>query len=80
MRKFFASIKEADIRNILAVIFVLACFLVQILMLLRPIPQVNHDVVITSIAYTLGGLSICLGYYFGASKSEKKQDDQGTKN
>lgn len=75
MKRFFISLKEADIRNILAVMTTLACFALQVIIILKPIPPANHDIVIASLTYTLGGLSMCLGYYFGSSKGSGKKSE-----
>lgn len=76
MKRFITTLKEAEIRNVLAVMTVIACFVIQIYVIRKPIPPENHDIVITSITYTLNALLICLGYYFGASKPDKKKPEE----
>jgi hypothetical protein len=76
MKKFIQNMKEADIRNVIALIVVISGFVVQMMIMIKPIPKENHDLVITSVAYTLGGFTICLGYYFGASKAPKKPEEK----
>lgn len=72
MKKFFENIGKTEIRNILAVITVIGCFILLYLLQIKPIPDGNKDVLNVAIGFvfggTLGGVS---GYYFGSSKDDK---------
>lgn len=77
MKRLLINLKEADIRNILAVIVVLACFAIQTFICFKEIPNANHDVVISTITLTLGCQTLVLGYYFGSSKGAGKKEVNG---
>lgn len=69
----FKKLGTQDIRNILAVMIVLGCFILLYSMQLKAIPAENKDIVLTAIGFVFGGsLAGVIGYYFGDSK--KNQD------
>lgn len=71
MKKFFDNIDKTDIRNIIAVITVLGCFVLLYILQIKAIPVENKDVINIAIGFVFGGLlSAVGGYYFGGSKSE----------
>lgn len=70
MKEFFGKITSKDIRNILAVIFVIGCFIMVYLFLIREMPLPNKDVLLMSSGYLFGALQLVLSYYFGSSKNE----------
>jgi len=72
MKRLLVNLKEADIRNILAIMIVLVSFLIQAIILLKPIPPGNHDIGITTVVITLGMQTMVGGYFFGSSKGERK--------
>jgi hypothetical protein len=42
----------------------------------KPIPEQNHDLVLTAGGFIFGGaLAGVVGFYFGATKGEKKGND-----
>lgn len=71
MKQFWQKIGNTEIRNILAVMVVLGCFILLYIMLVKPIPAENKDIlnVVGGMVFG-GGLSVVLGFYFGASKSD----------
>ncbi|MBL0233294.1 MAG: hypothetical protein IPQ08_06475 [Chitinophagaceae bacterium] len=72
MRKLWEKIGTAEIRNILAVISVLGFFIIIVLLIMKPIPDGNKDVVNIIVGFLGAGLvGGVAGYYFGASKAEK---------
>ena len=76
MPEWLKKISKTDIRNILAVIIVLGSFLLLYLLQVRPIPEQNHDLVLTAGGFIFGGaLAGVVGFYFGATKGEKKGSD-----
>lgn len=71
MTEFFKKITSKDIRNILAVIIVIGCFILMYIMLIKEIPPANKDVVLTSVGFVFGGaLAGVVGYYYGSTKAE----------
>jgi hypothetical protein len=76
MPEWLKRITKTDIRNILAIIIVVGSFLLLYLLQVRPIPEQNHDLVLTAGGFIFGGaLAGVVGFYFGATKGEKKGSD-----
>jgi hypothetical protein len=76
MPEWLKRITKTDIRNILAIIIVIGSFLLLYLLQVRPIPEQNHDLVLTAGGFIFGGaLAGVVGFYFGATKGEKKGSD-----
>lgn len=73
MKQFFQSLREQDIRNVLALIIIVGTFVIQIMILKSNIPEKNHDIAIATVAMTLGMQAGVIAYYFGASKTDRKQ-------
>lgn len=70
MKEFFNKIGASEIRNVLAIVMTLGCFVLMYLMLIKEIPIGNKDVLNVAIGFLFGsGLTGVFGYYFGASKS-----------
>ena len=73
MPEWLKRLTKSDIRNSLAIIIVLGCFVLMYLLQVRPIPEQNHDLVLTVGGFIFGGaLAGVVGYYFGATKTDKK--------
>ncbi len=82
MKEFFIKMREADIRNIIAVITSIGSFGLMGYLISKGIPTENHDIVVAGIGYMLGGANGAVyGYLFSASRADKKQSEQqpGTK-
>lgn len=76
MKRFLTSLKEADIRNIVATITSLGSFIVLYLLIIKAIPTANHDIVIAAVSYVLGQSNGAVyGYLFSANKVEKKKPE-----
>jgi hypothetical protein len=76
MPEWLKKISKTDIRNILAIIIVIGSFLLLYLLQVRPIPEQNHDLVLTAGGFIFGGaLAGVVGFYFGATKGDKKGSD-----
>jgi len=76
MAEWLKKISKTDIRNILAVIIVLGSFLLLYLLQTKPIPEQNHDLVLTAGGFIFGGaLAGVIGFYFGSTKTEKTTKD-----
>lgn len=77
MTAWFKKIGSADIRNIIAVISVIGCFVLLYLLIIKPIPTGNNDVLNVAIGFVFGGLlGGVSGFYFGASKEKDKKGEQ----
>jgi hypothetical protein len=71
MKEFFGKITSKDIRNILAVIITLGCFILFYFLIVKEIPSGNKDLMNIIAGMLFGGpLAAVSGYYFGASKNE----------
>jgi len=76
MPEWLKRLTKTDIRNTLAIIIVVGSFLLLYLLQVKPIPEQNHDLVLTAGGFIFGGaLAGVVGYYFGATKTDKKQND-----
>lgn len=72
MKELFVKIREADIRNIVAVITSVGSLLIVYSLIVKEVPDKNHDILIASVGYILGGANgLVYGYLFGKSKLEK---------
>lgn len=82
MKEFFIKMREADIRNIVAVITSIGSFIIMFYLITKGIPKENHDIVVGGVGYILGGANgMVYGYLFSASRADKKTVDQsGIKN
>ena len=77
MPEWLKRLTKSDIRNSLAIIIVLGCFVLMYLLQVRAIPEQNHDLVLTVGGFIFGGaLAGVVGYYFGATKTDKKVDSE----
>ena len=71
MTEFLKKITKSDIRNVLGVMIVLGCFILMYLMIIKPVPAENKDMLNIVGGFVFGGaLAGVVGYYFGSSKSE----------
>jgi hypothetical protein len=78
MTDFFKKITSSDIRNVLALVTTLGCFILLYLMLIKEIPVGNKDVLNVAIGFVFGSaLTGVYGYYFGASKGITPADKEG---
>jgi hypothetical protein len=72
MPEWLKRLTKADIRNSLAIIIVLGCFGLMYLLQVKAIPEENHDIVNIVAGFIFGGaLAGVVGFYFGATKSDK---------
>lgn len=75
MKKWFDHIGKAEIRNILGVLITVGCFVLLYLMIIKPIPAANKDVLNVAVGFMFGGaLAGVAGYYFGASKGDGEKN------
>jgi hypothetical protein len=72
MKKLFDGINKTDIRNILAIITTLGCFILLYLLQVKAVPIENKDVLNIAVGFVFGGaLSGVMGFYFGSSKQDE---------
>ena len=73
MPEWLKRLTKTDIRNSLAIIIVLGSFGLVYLLQVKPIPEQNHDIVNIVAGFIYGGaLAGVIGYYFGSTKTDKK--------
>ena len=77
MPEWLKRLTKTDIRNSLAIIIVVDSFLLLYLLQVMPIPEQNHDLVLTAGGFIFGGaLAGVIGFYFGSTKIDKKNEDR----
>lgn len=78
MKRLFDKIGKTEIRNILAVVITVGCFVLLYLLQVKAIPAENKDVLNIAVGFVFGGaLAGVVGFYFGSSKTEA---DKSTNN
>lgn len=70
MNELFGKITSKDIRNIIAVMFVVGCFVMIYLFMIRDIPGANRDLLMVVAGAIVSNLKDITGYFFGSSKNE----------
>lgn len=76
MKRFLSIFSTTDVRNIIAVLTIVGCFLFMFILSLRPIPSENKDVIqILGSGFIIGGGMAVYGYLFNASKRNKEQKE-----
>lgn len=80
MTEFLHKISSKDIRNIIAVMFVIGCFVMIYLFMIHDIPGANRDLLMVVAGAIVSNLKDITGYFFGSSKNEadkaKKDDNE----
>lgn len=78
MIEFWRKITKTDIRNTMAMVWVVCSFIFLFKLLTKAIPEQNKEVVIAVVGIVLGKLVDIMGYYFGQSKTEvdKEKKDE----
>ena len=72
MKRFLDIFSKTEVANIAAVLIIAGCFIMLYLLIIKPIPVENKDVVNTAVGFVLGGaLGGVTGYLFSASKNDK---------
>jgi len=75
MPEWLKRLTKTDIRNSLAIMIVVGCFVLMYILQVKPIPEENHDIVNIVAGFIFGGaLAGVVGYYFGSTKTDKKHD------
>lgn len=76
MKKLWLNLSSTDIRNILAVMYVSMVLCYIYVLVFKPVPPENKDLVNVIGGNVIGGLGIVLGYYFGSSKASVKSSEK----
>lgn len=72
MKRIWLSVRDSDIRNILAIIITLGCFLIIYLLIIKEVPQGNKDILNIAIGFLFGGaFAGVVGYFYGSSRSRE---------
>ena len=70
MKKFIESIGRSEIRNIIAITYVLLVLLFIYVLAFKPVPLENKDLINVLGGVVIGGVGIILSFFFGSSKNE----------
>lgn len=70
MTEFLHKISSKDIRNIIAVMFVVGSFVMIYLFMIRDIPGANRDLLMVVAGAIVSNLKDVTSYFFGSSKNE----------
>jgi hypothetical protein len=70
MTEFFRKLSKQDIRNTMAIFWMVLSFAFLFKLLTKVIPEANKEVVMTIAGVVVGQLVGITSYYFGQSKSE----------
>jgi hypothetical protein len=77
MPEWLKRLTKTDIRNTLAIFIVVGCFILMYLLQMKPIPEQNHDLVLTVGGFIFGGaLAGVVGFYFGSTKQDKNHKNE----
>lgn len=76
MTLLLKKLGTTDIRNILAVLYVTMVLVYIYVLVFKPVPPENKDLVNIIGGNVIGGLGIILGYYFGASKKDVPKEKE----
>jgi len=70
MKQFFQNIGKAEIRNIIAIVYVVMVLGFIYLIAVKAVPVENKDLVNVLGGVVIGGVGVILSYFFGSSKNE----------
>lgn len=71
MKRLLDTFSKTAIGHILAVLIVVGCFIMLYFMMIKAIPEPNVSTVNQAVGFIYGMLGIVIGYFFGASKTDK---------
>jgi hypothetical protein len=75
MKKFFERLNLTDIRNIIAVIYVVMVLGYIYVLAFKAVPGENKDLVNVLGGVVIGGVTIILSFFFGSSKNGNNNND-----
>jgi hypothetical protein len=70
MKRFFLKIGKAEIRNALAIIWILATLIFVFVLVFHVVPMENNSLLNIFGGAMLTGSGTIISYYFGSSKNE----------
>jgi hypothetical protein len=76
MKQFFSSLSKTDVRNIIAIIYVLLVLGFIYVLVFKPVPNENKDLVNVLGGVVIGGIGPIIGFYYGSSKSDNHLDSK----
>lgn len=76
MKKFWEKMTVADIRNILAILYIVLVLGFLYVLAFHPVPAGNSNLVNILGGHVIAGSGIILGFFFGSSKRDS--DDKKT--
>lgn len=76
MPEWLKRLTKADIRNSLAILYVVAILGYIYVLVYHAVPAENKDLVNIIGGNVIAGLSLVLGYYFGSAKNDVKKDGE----
>lgn len=69
MKRFWEKLQTSDIRNIIAVLYIVMVLAYVYVLAWKPVPEINKDLINVLGGTVIGGSGLILAFYFGASKS-----------
>lgn len=69
MKKFWDKLQTSDIRNIIAVLYIVMVLAYVYVLAWKPVPEINKDLINVLGGTVIGGSGLILAFYFGASKN-----------
>lgn len=70
MKRFFDNLGKTEIRNIIAIVYVVLVLAFIYVLAFKPVPIENKDLINVLGGVVIGGVSIILSFFFGSSKNE----------
>jgi hypothetical protein len=70
MKRFFLSISKTEIRNAIALIYIIMVLAFLYVLAYHPVPDKNQQLVNILGGNIIAGAGLIIGYFFGASKTE----------
>ena len=67
---------KSDIRNGIAVMYVMMVIVYIYVLAFHPVPAENKDLINVIGGHVIAGLGLVLAYYYGSSKTDSKNDKE----
>jgi hypothetical protein len=72
MKKILETFSKTEVRNIIALTYILLCLGYIYILAFVKVPPENKDLVNVLGGSVIGGLGLILAYFFGSSKGDSK--------
>lgn len=72
MKRLLETFSRTEVRNIIALVYILLCLGYIYVLAFVKVPEQNKDLVNVLGGSVIGGLGLILAYFFGASKGGDK--------